>query len=78
MKKNYIFGVFDGHGGNHTLIKAPKFPPLSRDISRKNFKSIAITRRETTRPHSDRPSSRWTTSSETLPARTKSPPSRKK
>lgn len=51
--------MFDGHGGSKTLMKVPKFRSLWKDISLKNLQIIATTEK-TTKKHSGRPSSEWT------------------
>jgi hypothetical protein len=43
-KKNHLFAIFDGHGGNLSLNQVHKLPALSRNISYMSYKSIKTTK----------------------------------
>ena len=59
-KKNSLFAVFDGHGGNSPLFtQAPKYPSLLKGISFNSWKQIKITSRVITSSPWNKLSSEW-------------------
>jgi hypothetical protein len=58
-KKSYLFAVFDGHGGNHLLIKALRCLPSSSGTSSMSLNETRTSRIRITRWLSNRRSLKW-------------------
>lgn len=78
-KKNSLFAVFDGHGGNFSLwTQAPKYPSSLKDISYRSWRLIKTTRKAIMTWPLNKLSSEWMSSFLVKPENSKSLPFRKK